>query len=60
VVTGSSGGHIFPAVAFLEAIHEKRPDIKAVLVLPEKNIIKKNENVVIKLNMSSCFPLAGA
>ncbi len=42
VVTGSSGGHIFPALAFLEAIKEKQPDIEALLVLPEKNIIKKN------------------
>ncbi len=42
-VTGSSGGHIFPALAFLEAMQEKRPDIKAILILPEKSIIKKSE-----------------
>lgn len=43
VVTGSSGGHIFPALAFLEAIQEKQPDIDALLVLPEKSILKKKE-----------------
>ncbi len=42
VVTGSSGGHIFPALAFLEAIKEQHPDIEVFFVLPEKNVIKEN------------------
>jgi len=34
-VTGASGGHIFPALAFLEEMGEKRPDIRTLLVLPD-------------------------
>ncbi len=36
VVTGSSGGHIFPALAFLEGLKTGR--IESLLVLPKKNI----------------------
>lgn len=38
VVTGSSGGHIFPALSLLAALKRVRREIEAVLVLPEKNI----------------------
>lgn len=34
VVTGASGGHIFPALAFLEKLKEKHSTIEALLVLP--------------------------
>jgi UDP-N-acetylglucosamine--N-acetylmuramyl-(pentapeptide) pyrophosphoryl-undecaprenol N-acetylglucosamine transferase len=34
VVTGSSGGHIFPALAFLEKLKEKYSTIDVFLVLP--------------------------
>jgi UDP-N-acetylglucosamine--N-acetylmuramyl-(pentapeptide) pyrophosphoryl-undecaprenol N-acetylglucosamine transferase len=37
VATGSSGGHIFPATAFLESMKEKHPDIETLLLLPEKS-----------------------
>lgn len=36
--TGSSGGHIFPAVAFLDALKEKDSAISTLLVLPRKSI----------------------
>jgi UDP-N-acetylglucosamine--N-acetylmuramyl-(pentapeptide) pyrophosphoryl-undecaprenol N-acetylglucosamine transferase len=36
--TGSSGGHIFPAVAFLDALKEKDSRISTLLVLPRKSI----------------------
>lgn len=35
-VTGASGGHIFPALSFLDALKDKYPDTDALLVLPEK------------------------
>ncbi len=38
VVTGSSGGHIFPALSFLEALKAKDSDAELLLVLPRKNI----------------------
>ena len=41
VVTGSTGGHVFPALSFLEALKEKNRDVDALLVLPEK--IKKSQ-----------------
>lgn len=37
-VTGSSGGHIFPAMAFLDALKEQRPDVRALLVLPRRGM----------------------
>jgi len=39
VVTGSSGGHIFPALAFLDTLGENK-GIETLLVLPRKNILK--------------------
>lgn len=49
VVTGTSGGHIFPAQAFLTAIKDKQPDIDVLLLLPQKSIIKKNERFTYKV-----------
>ncbi|MDP2905669.1 MAG: UDP-N-acetylglucosamine--N-acetylmuramyl-(pentapeptide) pyrophosphoryl-undecaprenol N-acetylglucosamine transferase [Candidatus Omnitrophota bacterium] len=37
-VAGSSGGHIYPAVAFLSALKSLRPEVELMLVLPEKHI----------------------
>ncbi|MGE5308444.1 MAG: UDP-N-acetylglucosamine--N-acetylmuramyl-(pentapeptide) pyrophosphoryl-undecaprenol N-acetylglucosamine transferase [Deltaproteobacteria bacterium] len=34
-VTGASGGHIFPALAFLEALRCSQPGVRTLLVLPE-------------------------
>ncbi len=49
VVTGTSGGHIFPAQAFLTAIKNKQPDINVFLLLPGNCIIKKNERFNYKV-----------
>jgi UDP-N-acetylglucosamine--N-acetylmuramyl-(pentapeptide) pyrophosphoryl-undecaprenol N-acetylglucosamine transferase len=38
VVTGASGGHIFPALAFLEAVRDRHKDIETLLVLPRTKI----------------------
>ncbi|MFA5095829.1 MAG: UDP-N-acetylglucosamine--N-acetylmuramyl-(pentapeptide) pyrophosphoryl-undecaprenol N-acetylglucosamine transferase [Candidatus Omnitrophota bacterium] len=37
-VTGASGGHIFPALSFIDALKEKRADIDTLLVLPERGL----------------------
>lgn len=36
VVTGSSGGHIFPALSFLHALRDRGKDIDALLLLPKR------------------------
>jgi UDP-N-acetylglucosamine--N-acetylmuramyl-(pentapeptide) pyrophosphoryl-undecaprenol N-acetylglucosamine transferase len=38
VATGASGGHIFPAVAFIEALQETDPGSVVKLVLPERRV----------------------
>jgi UDP-N-acetylglucosamine--N-acetylmuramyl-(pentapeptide) pyrophosphoryl-undecaprenol N-acetylglucosamine transferase len=42
-VTGASGGHIFPAMAFLEALEEKYNGIETCVLLPEKSVISAKE-----------------
>jgi UDP-N-acetylglucosamine--N-acetylmuramyl-(pentapeptide) pyrophosphoryl-undecaprenol N-acetylglucosamine transferase len=43
-VAGSSGGHIFPALALLDRLKERVPALESILVLPLKNIC--DEDVV--------------
>ena len=38
VVAGASGGHIFPALGFLETLKDKHNNIDALLVLPKRSI----------------------
>ncbi|MCU0651916.1 MAG: undecaprenyldiphospho-muramoylpentapeptide beta-N-acetylglucosaminyltransferase [Candidatus Omnitrophica bacterium] len=40
VASGSSGGHIFPAISFIEALKAGNNDAQVLLVLPKKNILK--------------------
>jgi len=39
VVTGASGGHIFPALSFLDSLKEKYKDSQSLLVLPKRSIV---------------------
>ncbi len=49
VITGASGGHIFPALAFLEELEEKKCESEVLLILPEKEIIKELVGVDYKI-----------
>jgi len=53
VVTGSSGGHIFPALSFLESLKLADKNIEAVLVLPRRSLIKVNLPGSISVKYSS-------
>lgn len=50
VVTGASGGHIFPALSFLESFKESDSGSECLLILPERGGVKKIENSVFKIN----------
>jgi len=53
VVTGSSGGHIFPALSFLDALKNRGKDVEALLVLPKKGIKIQVKNISFKTNYIS-------
>lgn len=53
VVTGSSGGHIFPALGFLHTLKVKHEDIEALLVLPKKRKESHIENFECRVNYIS-------
>lgn len=61
VVTGASGGHIFPALSFLDALKEQNKGIDALFVLPLRNAIAEiplNKYKVKYLSISAvrlCF-----
>lgn len=65
VVTGASGGHIFPALSFLDALKDRYKDVDTLLALPKRsqkyNIIPDNYNAHyisianIKLSFDSRF-----
>ncbi|MFA5275898.1 MAG: undecaprenyldiphospho-muramoylpentapeptide beta-N-acetylglucosaminyltransferase [Candidatus Omnitrophota bacterium] len=40
-VAGSSGGHIFPALSFLDELKEKHENVETLLVLPKRSIQKQ-------------------
>lgn len=45
VVAGSSGGHIFPAVSFMQALTCEYKNADIFFVLPKKNILKGTQGV---------------
>jgi len=49
VATGKSGGHVFPALAFIDALCEKYKDIEALLILPKRSIIIPVKNSKFKV-----------
>ncbi len=53
VVTGSSGGHIFPAMSLLDTLSNKRKGTDVLLVLPRKSITNQVENLKYKLKYIS-------
>lgn len=52
-VAGSSGGHIFPALAFLDTLNNKRKDADLLLVLPKKSVTLHLESPKYKINYIS-------
>lgn len=44
VATGSSGGHIFPALSFLDALKANYPNTDTLLLLPQKCIVVRAES----------------
>lgn len=53
VATGASGGHIFPALSFLNRLKEKHKDTDILLVLPKKNIKIKTDGLGYRVNYIS-------
>ena len=60
VVTGSSGGHIFPALAFLEALKQKCPQDECLLVLPKKIVAINAQVAGCKLEYIPSSPVKPA
>jgi UDP-N-acetylglucosamine--N-acetylmuramyl-(pentapeptide) pyrophosphoryl-undecaprenol N-acetylglucosamine transferase len=52
-VAGSSGGHIFPAVALLENFKSKFPDAEALLLVPRNNAARGLDAAVFKVSYIS-------
>lgn len=44
-VSGASGGHIFPVLAFLDTLKQKRKEVETLLVLPRTSIKEQIENL---------------
>lgn len=57
VVTGASGGHIFPALSFLDGLRAKVVNFKTLLVLPRKSIKNPIENFDCQINYISISPV---
>lgn len=57
VVGGSSGGHLFPALAFLDTLKEKYPDLQLLLVLPRIGLKPQEESSRYTVNFISLLPL---
>lgn len=49
VTAGSSGGHIFPALAFLDTLKARYKDADIFFLLPERSKIEKIENADYKI-----------
>jgi UDP-N-acetylglucosamine--N-acetylmuramyl-(pentapeptide) pyrophosphoryl-undecaprenol N-acetylglucosamine transferase len=57
VVAGSSGGHIFPALGFLDSLKEKDKSIESLLVLPRKSLENGIEISGYKIRYISLSPI---
>lgn len=52
-ITGASGGHIFPALGFLETLKNKHRNLDVLLVLPRKGITNQIRNIDCRVNYVS-------
>jgi UDP-N-acetylglucosamine--N-acetylmuramyl-(pentapeptide) pyrophosphoryl-undecaprenol N-acetylglucosamine transferase len=57
IVTGASGGHIFPAASFTEALKNKHGRIEILLVLPRKSIQNCNLPKDCSIRYLSILPI---
>jgi UDP-N-acetylglucosamine--N-acetylmuramyl-(pentapeptide) pyrophosphoryl-undecaprenol N-acetylglucosamine transferase len=57
VITGASGGHIFPALGFLDTLKEKHKNIDTLLILPKNNITNQIGEFGYKVNYISISPI---
>jgi UDP-N-acetylglucosamine--N-acetylmuramyl-(pentapeptide) pyrophosphoryl-undecaprenol N-acetylglucosamine transferase len=57
VVTGASGGHIFPALSFLDTLRDKYKAIDTLLVLPKRNMVTTILPDKYKVKYISILPL---
>jgi UDP-N-acetylglucosamine--N-acetylmuramyl-(pentapeptide) pyrophosphoryl-undecaprenol N-acetylglucosamine transferase len=53
VVTGSSGGHIFPALGFLDTLKDTHEETEALLVLSRRSIANQIRTSAYKINYIS-------
>lgn len=52
-ITGASGGHIFPALGFLDTLRNKHRDLDVLLVLPRKGVTAQIKNIDSRINYVS-------
>jgi len=57
VATGSSGGHIFPALSFIDTLKIKNKDIDILLVLPQKSISRNLDQKGYKIKYLPISPV---
>jgi len=56
-ITGASGGHIFPALSFLDALRENYKDADTLLILPQRSIKDQIGDRRNNINYISILPI---
>jgi UDP-N-acetylglucosamine--N-acetylmuramyl-(pentapeptide) pyrophosphoryl-undecaprenol N-acetylglucosamine transferase len=57
VITGASGGHIFPALSFLDTLRGKYKNADTLLVLPQRSIENQIGDIYYKVKHISISPI---